>query len=192
MENNENQNPKSLGRIGYHTVFKENIQSKNNISVRNKKDLPRTPLKSKMNLLNTNPQPLDTKDSKCLKYPLLKSISSSNINNNNKFQNPLNNNNSISEEENDTYNENALEDEPEDFMHMNQNEICLNNDDENENDFILERPKLKVEILNEFNPFSNYGNNNYALGAHFDEDGKKQFDDYFNSPDEKDLDDSDS
>ena len=37
MENNENQNPKSLGRIGYHTVFKENIQSKNNISVKNKK-----------------------------------------------------------------------------------------------------------------------------------------------------------
>ena len=76
-------------------------------------------------------------------------------------------------------------------MHMNQNEIELNNDDENENDFILEKPKLKVEILNEFNPFKNYENNNYVLGAHFDDEGKKQYDDYFNSPDEQNLDDSD-
>ena len=192
IRNNENKIPNSLRKIGYNTSFKEIIQFKNNISIsiKNKKILPRTPLKSKMNILCTNPQPLNTKNNKYINYPLLKSISSSNYYNVNKLLNNLNNNNI--NEENDIYNENALEDEPEDFMHMNQNEICLNNDDENENDFILERPKLKVEILNEFNPFSNYGNNNYALGAHFDEDGKKQFDDYFNSPDEKDLDDSDS
>ena len=186
---NENQNPKSLGRVGFNTSFKENIQFKNNISVKNKKIIPRTPLKSKMNILNVNPQPLDAKENKCLKYPLLKSISSSNINNNNKFQNSLkinnnNSNNNINEED-DKYNENALDDEPEDFMHMNQNEIELNNDDENENNVIAERKKLKVGILNEFNPFENYeNNNNYVLGANFDENGKKQYDDYFNSPDE--------
>ena len=184
--NNENRNPKSLGRIGYNTAFKGNIQLKNNISVKNKKLIARTPLKSKMNIISENPQQKDTKDDKVLKYPLLKSISSSNINNNS-FKNDLNNN---IIEEHDTYNGNAFKDQAEDFMHMNQDEIILNNDEENDGNFELVRPKLNVEILNEFNPFGNIGNNNYVFAAHIDESGKKEYDDYFNSPDEKDLDDS--
>ena len=119
IRNSENQNIKSLGKIGYITAFKENIQFKNNNSIKNKKNLPRTPLKSKMNLLNKNIQPLGIKNKKSLNYTILKSISSNNINNNNIFQNNIN----YIYEENEVYNENALEDEPEDFMHMNQNEI---------------------------------------------------------------------
>ena len=183
IRNSENQNIKSLGKIGYNTAFKENIQFKNNNSIKNKKILPRTPLKSKINILKKNPQPLVIKNNKCLNYPILKSISSYNINNNNIFQNRIN----YMYEENEVYNENALEDEPEDFMHMNQNEIYLNNEEENQYEFNLKKPTLKVEILNEFNPFVNYGNNYYVIGAHFDDDGKKEYDDYFNSPNENDL-----
>ena len=179
--NNENRNPKSLGRIGFNTELKGNIQFKNNISVKNKKLIPRTPLKSKMNLINKNPQQENTKEDKALKYPLLKSISSSNINND--F-----NNDNINEED-DNYNKNAFKDEAEDYMHMNQDTIILNNNEENDGNFELVRPKLNDGILNEFNPFGNNGNNNYVLGAHFDEEGKKEYDDYFNSPDENDLND---
>ena len=187
IRNNENKIPNSLRKIGYNTSFKELIQFKNNISIsiKNKKILPRAPLKSKMNILCTNPQPLNTKNNKCLNYPLLKSISSSNYYNVNKLLNNLNNNNI--NEENDIYNENALEDEPEDFMHMNQNEIYLNNEEENQNEFNLKKPKLKFAILNKFNPFLHHGNNNYILGAHFDDYRKKQYDYYFNSTDENDL-----
>jgi hypothetical protein len=42
---------------------------------------------------------------------------------------------------------------------------------------------MNVTIMEEYNPFRNYENNNYVLGAHFDEEGKKKYDDYFNSPD---------
>ena len=38
MENNENKNPKSMGRIGYNTAFKNNIQFKNNIFSKNQKN----------------------------------------------------------------------------------------------------------------------------------------------------------
>ena len=183
IRNNENQNIISIGKIGYNTAFKENIKFQNNIYIKNKKILSRTRLKSKMNLFYTNPQPLDDNNNKCLNYLLLKSISSYNINNKS-FQNNLN---YIYEEKNEVYNENALEDEPEDFMHMNQNEIYLINEEKNQNEFNLKKPILKVEILNEINPFVNHKNNNYVLGAHFDDDGKKQYDDYFNFPKENDL-----
>ena len=184
MENNENKNPKSMGRIGYNTAFKNNIQFKNNIFSKNQKNTHRTPLKSTINIINnTNHQPLDYKDNnKCIKYPLLKSISSSNIGKNNYHHNIINNGN----DDNDTYNENALDDEPEDFMHMNENEIWLNNEGEN-NIISIKKPKINVVIMNDLNPFGIYGNNNYVLGAHFDENGKKEYDDYFNSPDENDL-----
>ncbi len=191
FENNENQNPKSLGRLGYNTAFKNNFHFKNNIFSKNQKMAPRTPLKSKINIMNnTNPQPLDYKDNnKYIKYPLLKSISSSNIGKN-KYQNGLINNNNIlnnNDNEDDTYNENALEDEPDDFMHMNENEIYINNDGEN-NNISLNKPKMNVCIMNDLNPFGVYGNDNYVFGAHFDENGKKEYDDYFNSPDENEND----
>ena len=158
IRNNENQNIISIGKIGYNTAFKENIKFQNNIYIKNKKILSRTRLKSKMNLFYTNPQPLDDNNNKCLNYLLLKSISSYNINNKS-FQNNLN---YIYEEKNEVYNENALEDEPEDFMHMNQNEIYLINEEKNQNEFNLKKPILKVEILNEVNPFVNQRNNNYV------------------------------
>ena len=107
MENNENKNPKSLGRLGFNTAFKNNFQLKNNIFSKNQKLEPRTPLKSKINLMNNNNSqiPIDNKDNKCLKYPLLKSISSSNINiNHNKINNT--NNNIYEEDDDEKYNEN--------------------------------------------------------------------------------------
>ena len=187
LGNNENQNPKSHQRIGYNTAFKNNIQFKNNISIKNKKMAPRTPLKSKINIMNTNPQPSDIKDDKCLKYPLLKSTSFSNMNNNNKFQNTFNNNNICIEEK---YNENAFEDEIDDFMHMNENKIYINNEEENGKLSPLTKPRFNGEILNDINPFK--GNNNFILSCHYDDNGKKEYDDYFNSPDENDLIDSDN
>ena len=184
--NNENINPKSLGRIGYKTALKNNFEFKNNIFSKNHKNLPRTPLKSTLNIMNnSNSNLLDSKNNKsCLKYPLLKSISSTNINKN-KYMNKIRNEseNKIYED-NDTYNENALEDEPEDFMHIHEDEIYINNDNEDDNQsFSLKKLKMNVTIMEEYNPFRNYENNNYVLGAHFDEEGKKKYDDYFNSPD---------
>ena len=189
MENNENKNPKSLGKLGFNTAFKNNFQLKNNIFSKNQKLEPRTPLKSKINLMNNNNSqiPIDNKDNKCLKYPLLKSISSSNINiNHNKINNT--NNNIYEEDDDEKYNENALEDEPEDFMHMNENEIYINNNEENyEAPLNLPKANLKLE-----NIFENILDSNYTLGAHFDDEGKKKYDDYFNSPDEVDGIDSDN
>ena len=181
-ENNENKNPKSLGRLGFNTAFKNNFQLKNNIFSKNQKNEPRTPLKSTINLMNNNSQiPMDNKNNKCLKYPLLKSISSSNINiNHNKINNT--NNNIYNNNDDEKYNENALEDEPEDFMHMNENEIYINNNEENYEDPLnIPKANLKLE-----NIFENILDSNYTLAAHFDEEGKKKYDDYFNSPDEED------
>ena len=77
-------------------------------------------------------------------------------------------------EDKDTYNENALEDEAEDFMHIHEDEIYINNDNEDDNQsFSLKKLKMNVTIMEEYNPFRNYENNNYVLGAHFDEEGKK-------------------
>ena len=80
----ENKYPKSLGRL----------VCKNNLS----KILVRTPLKSKLNLMNS------IQNKKMMKYPLLKSIN-----------------------KNDIYNKDALPDEIEDFMHINENEIIIQN-----------------------------------------------------------------
>ena len=80
LSHDENNNPKSLGHIGYNTAFKNKIQFKNNFF---SKKLARTPLKSKLNLMNSS-QEDNSKNVKALKYPLLKSISSTNINNHNK------------------------------------------------------------------------------------------------------------
>ena len=181
-ENIENKNPKSLGRLGLNTAFKNNFQLKNNIFSKNQKNEPRTPLKSTINLMNNNSQiPMDNKNNKCLKYPLLKSISSSNINiNHNKIKN--NTHNIYLNDDDEKYNENALEDEPEDFMHMNENEIYINNNEENY-EAPLNLPKANIKLEN---IFENILDSNYTLAAHFDEEGKKKYDDYFNSPDEED------
>ena len=187
LRNNENQNPKSHRRIGYKTSFKNNIQFKNKPSSQNQKLAPRTPLKSKINLMQPNQQPSDAKDYKCLQYPLLKSTSYSNINNNKSYNNNFNLLNKDIEEK---YNENAFEDEVEDFMHMNENEIFIHNEEEDENLLSLKKQKLNVEIMNNINPLPNNGNN-YILAAHFDDNGKKEYDDYFDCPDKNDLNDYD-
>ena len=112
FENNENIGPKSLRRLRFNTAFKNNFQFINSISIKNQKIEPRTPLIQ-----------LDNKNKKYLKYPLLKSISSSNINfNHNKKSNKINDKYNY---EDDKYNENALEDEPQDFMHINENKIYI-------------------------------------------------------------------
>ena len=122
VSNDENNYPKSLGRLGYNTTYKTNLQfNKNNLS----KKLARTPLKSKLNLMNSS------QNEKVLKYPLLKSISSSNINFKNKEQisNIINNNDIYNNyDEEDEYNKDALPDEIEDFMHINENDIIIKND----------------------------------------------------------------
>jgi len=179
--NNENRNPKSLGRIGYNTAFKNRFQLKNNISSKNNKFLARTPLKSKINLINTNQKEIDDKGSKEIRYPLLKSLSSFNINNN-----------IISDdlEEDEPYNEDALEDQMEDFGYdMKEKEIYINNDEEEkeEKNKSSASPKIKVHImnyLNDMNPFGGFQNINYNLPGHFEDDAKKTYDDYFNSPDD--------
>ena len=195
--NKENNNPKSLGRIGYNTTLKGNIPIKKNVFSKNQKLVSRTPLKSNLNIMNINQKPFDIKDKKPLQYPLLKSVSSSNINiknNKNFINNNIEEGNDDDNDYDEKYNENALEDEPEDFMHMNEDKIILINDNEYDdemlNDYLFKKKELNVEILNEINPFANYKNNYYALGAHFDEKGKKEYDDYFKSPDpdEDDLD----
>ena len=182
--NNENRNPKSLGRIGYNTAFKNNFQFKNNIKSKNQNMGSRTPLKSKINLMSNNPQPLNSKDNKCLKYPLLKSVSHSNIN----YSITNNSVNNIYIEENEKYNENALEDEPEDFIHMNEDEINIYNTEENY-DISPNKPKINFNYICSF---KNNLDNNYTTGGHFDDEEKEQFNDYFNSPDEDEINDSDN
>ena len=194
ISNDENNYPKSLGHIPYNTAYKNNLQfTKNNLS----KKIARTPLKSKLNLMNS------TQNEKGLKYPLLKSISSSNINLKNKKEISyiINNNNDdiYDYEEEDEYNKNALPDEIEDFMHINENEINIKNDiDDIDMNKVTEYKKNDIKILdNVISPF--HGNDNYVLGAHFDEsDGddkdinnfnsKRKFDEYFNDESNNDID----
>ena len=108
FENNENKNPKSLNRLAFNSSFG------NYFSIKNQKFETRTPLIQ-----------LDNKDNKCLQYSLLKSISSSKIN---LIHNIISNNiDNKYYHEDEKYNENALEDEPKDFMHMNENKIYINN-----------------------------------------------------------------
>ena len=217
ISHDENNNPKSLGRIGYNTAFKNKIQFKNNF---HSKKLARTPLKSKLNLMNSSQEQnsINSQKEKVLKYPLLKSISSSNIN----FRNKKNisydlNNNEIydyDEEDEDEYNKDALPDEISDFMHIKENEINVVNDiediDDNNMKEITGYKKQDIKILDDvINPFGE--NNNYVLAAHFEESdeddnnnnyngnngnqnnainnfsNKKKFDDYFNEPDEIDM-----
>jgi len=217
ISHDENNNPKSLGRIGYNTAFKNKIQFKNNF---HSKKLARTPLKSKLNLMNSSQEQnsINSQNEKALKYPLLKSISSSNIN----FRNKKNisydlNNNEIydyDEEDEDEYNKDALPDEISDFMHIKENEINVVNDiediDDNNMKEITGYKKQDIKILDDvINPFGE--NNNYVLAAHFEEsdeddnnnnyngtngnqnnainnfNNKKKFDDYFNEPDEIDM-----
>ena len=217
ISHDENNNPKSLGRIGYNTAFKNKIQFKNNF---HSKKLARTPLKSKLNLMNSSQEQnsINSQNEKALKYPLLKSISSSNIN----FRNKKNisydlNNNEIydyDEEDEDEYNKDALPDEISDFMHIKENEINVVNDiediDDNNMKEITGYKKQDIKILDDaINPFGE--NNNYVLAAHFEESdeddnnnnyngtngnqnnainnfsNKKKFDDYFNEPDEIDM-----
>jgi len=216
ISHDENNNPKSLGRIGYNTAFKNKIQFKNNF---HSKKLARTPLKSKLNLMNSSQEQnsINSQNEKVLKYPLLKSISSSNIN----FRNKKNisydlNNNEIydyDEEDEDEYNKDALPDEISDFMHIKENEINVVNDiediDDNNMKEITGYKKQDIKILDDaINPFGE--KNNYVLAAHFEESdeddnnnnysnngnqnnainnfsNKKKFDDYFNEPDEIDM-----
>ena len=186
VSNDENNYPKSLGHIPYNTAYKNNFQfNKNNLS----KKITRTPLKSKLNLMNS------TQNEKGLKYPLLKSISSSNIN----LKNKKDNDEIYNYEEEDEYNKNALPDEIEDFMHINENEISIKNDiDDIDMNKATEYKKNDIKILNDvISPF--HGNDNYVLGAHFDDsDGddnninnfnsKKKFDEYFNDEANNDID----
>ena len=158
ITNNENRYPKSLGRIGFNSFLKNNIQFKNEID-------KRTPLKSKINLVDINHQPLNSKNENSLKFPLLKSIY-----NKTKFHNFFSN---------EKYNENALIDSQEDFMHINENEIYINNNVNNYY-FDLNKPIINEPILNHINPFLPNKNKNYVLGGHFDDEGKKEYDYYFN------------
>lgn len=207
ISHDENNNPKSLGRIEYNTAFKNKIQFKNNFF---SKKMARTPLKSKLNLMNSS-HGQNSQNGKILKYPLLKSISSSNINFKNKknvnFSYDMNNNEiyDYDEEDEDEYNKDALPDEIEDFMHINENKINIENDindiDNKKMKEITDYKKFDIKIFdNEIFPENG---NNYELGAHFDDndddnnnkevgfDNKKKFDDYFNQPDEVDMIDSD-
>ena len=208
ISHDENNNPKSLGRIGYNTAFKNKIQFKNNFHT---KKLARTPLKSKLNLMNSSQgqNSINSHNEKVLKYPLLKSISSSNINFHNKknISYDLNNNEiyDYEEEDEDEYNKDSLPDEITDFMHVKENEVNIVNDvedmDNNEIKEITGYKKQGIKIMDGvINPFCE--NNNYVLAAHFESDddednnrngngignnNKKKFDDYFNEPDEIDM-----
>ena len=208
ISHDENNNPKSLGRIGYNTAFKNKIQFKNNFHT---KKLARTPLKSKLNLMNSSQgqNSINSHNEKVLKYPLLKSISSSNINFHNKknISYDLNNNEIYDYDEEDEYeyNKDSLPDEISDFMHVKENEVNIVNDvedmDNNEIKEITGYKKQGIKIMDDvINPFCE--NNNYVLAAHFESDddednnrngngignnNKKKFDDYFNEPDEIDM-----
>ena len=204
ISNDENNNPKSLGRLGYNTTFKNKIQFKNNFG---SKKMARTPLKSKMNIMNSSQEEntIKIKKDKILKYPLLKSISSSNMNNKNKknISYDINNNEEYDYDEDDEYNKDALPDEIEDFMYIKENEINIKNDcDDFHMNEITGYKKHDVKILENISPFGD--NENYVLAAHFDDCdndinninnnnndiiSKKKLDDYFN---ENDIDMSDS
>ena len=161
-----------LRRAGCNTNFKSHIQCKNNTF----NDI-RAPLKSKMNIMNPNVQSLNNNLPKNISYPLL--ISRNNINKK-------------------EYNENALKDEPDDFIHMNENEIILHNEIEMEEIHYssLNRIKINEHILHNINIFENNMNNNnsndinYLLSNYLDEKGRKEYkeyNDYFIYPNEKYL-----
>ena len=206
VSNDENNYPKSLGRLGYNTAYKNTIQfNKNNLS----KKLARTPLKSKLNLMNSSQEQnsIKNQNEKMLKYPLLKSISSSNINFKNKknISYAINNDDTYNYDEEDEYNKGALPDEIEDFMHIHENEIIMKNDiDDIDMNKATEYKKNDMKILDKvISPFDGY--DNYVLGAHFDEDdgdnnntnsnefnSKKKFDEYFEESNDIDMIDSDN
>ena len=205
ISHDENNNPKSLGRIGYNTTFKNKIQFKNNF---HSKKIARTPLKSKLNLMNTSQdqESINQKNGKILKYPLLKSSSNINIHNKKNISYDIKNNEiyDYDEEDEDEYNKDALPDEINDFMHVNEKEINLTNDIDNNFQDITDYKKLDIKILdNAIYPYNE--NNNYVLAAHFDDSEdykneanninkeindfstKKKFDDYFEEPDDEDI-----
>ena len=205
ISHDENNNPKSLGRIGYNTTFKNKIQFKNNF---HSKKMARTPLKSKLNLMNTSQdqESINQKNGKILKYPLLKSSSNINIHNKKNISYDIKNNEiyDYDEEDEDEYNKDALPDEINDFMHVNEKEINLTNDIDNNFKDITDYKKLDIKILdNAIYPYNE--NNNYVLAAHFDDSEdykneanninkeindfstKKKFDDYFEEPDDEDI-----
>ena len=205
ISQDENNNPKSLGRIGYNTAFKNKIQFKNNF---HSKKMARTPLKSKLNLMNTSQdqESINQKNGKMLKYPLLKSSSNINIHNKKNISYDIKNNEiyDYDEEDEDEYNKDALPDEINDFMHVNEKEINLTNDIDNNFQDITDYKKLDIKILdNAIYPYNE--NNNYVLAAHFDDSEdykneanninkeindfstKKKFDDYFEEPDDEDI-----
>ena len=205
ISHDENNNPKSLGRIGYNTTFKNKIQFKNNF---HSKKMARTPLKSKLNLMNTSQdqESINQKNGKMLKYPLLKSSSNMNIHNKKNISYDIKNNEiyDYDEEDEDEYNKDALPDEINDFMHVNEKEINLTNDIDNNFQDITDYKKLDIKILdNAIYPYNE--NNNYVLAAHFDDSEdykneanninkeindfstKKKFDDYFEEPDDEDI-----
>ena len=205
ISHDENNNPKSLGRIGYNTTFKNKIQFKNNF---HSKKIARTPLKSKLNLMNTSQdqESINQKNGKMLKYPLLKSSSNINIHNKKNISYDIKNNEiyDYDEEDEDEYNKDALPDEINDFMHVNEKEINLTNDIDNNFQDITDYKKLDIKILdNAIYPYNE--NNNYVLAAHFDDSEdykneanninkeindfstKKKFDDYFEEPDDEDI-----
>ena len=205
ISHDENNNPKSLGRIGYNTTFKNKIQFKNNF---HSKKMARTPLKSKLNLMNTSQdqESINQKNGKMLKYPLLKSSSNINIHNKKNISYDIKNNEiyDYDEEDEDEYNKDALPDEINDFMHVNEKEINLTNDIDNNFQDITDYKKLDIKILdNTLYPYNE--NNNYVLAAHFDDSEdykneanninkeindfstKKKFDDYFEEPDDEDI-----
>ena len=205
ISHDENNNPKSLGRIEYNTTFKNKIQFKNNF---HSKKMARTPLKSKLNLMNTSQdqESINQKNGKILKYPLLKSSSNINIHNKKNISYDIKNNEiyDYDEEDEDEYNKDALPDEINDFMHVNEKEINLTNDIDNNFQDITDYKKLDIKILdNAIYPYNE--NNNYVLAAHFDDSEdykneanninkeindfstKKKFDDYFEEPDDEDI-----
>ena len=205
ISHDENNNPKSLGRIRYNTTFKNKIQFKNNF---HSKKMARTPLKSKLNLMNTSQdqESINQKNGKMLKYPLLKSSSNINIHNKKNISYDIKNNEiyDYDEEDEDEYNKDALPDEINDFMHVNEKEINLTNDIDNNFQYITDYKKLDIKILdNAIYPYNE--NNNYVLAAHFDDSEdykneanninkeindfstKKKFDDYFEEPDDEDI-----
>ena len=205
ISHDENNNPKSLGRIGYNTTFKNKIQFKNNF---HSKKMARTPLKSKLNLMNTSQdqESINQKNGKMLKYPLLKSSSNINIHNKKNISYDIKSNEiyDYDEEDEDEYNKDALPDEINDFMHVNEKEINLTNDIDNNFQDITDYKKLDIKILdNAIYPYNE--NNNYVLAAHFDDSEdykndanninkeindfstKKKFDEYFEEPDDEDI-----
>ena len=167
----ENIIPKSFGHILYNTKFKNKIKYN---EIYFNKNLPLTPLKSNINIMNS------TKDENVLKYPLLKSISSFNINSKNKK-------NIYDYDEEDEYNKNALPDEIEDFMHIHENEIIIKNAFDNINIFSKYK-KLNINLpKNNNNSFSRNKNyiekidlNNNIKANNISKKQYNEFNEYFN------------